>query len=145
MEKEPISSGMRFVLDSFAAARKRLALMKIESRLRDLDDIWEAYCDIEQSIEVSKFLFKLHNRLGRHRKLVASARNDPAVIPLTTLAKIYVKVDVFVASADKATREGRGGDAIEFARSARDQLKLLLLGQAKSEQTDSKRNRSARV
>lgn len=130
---------MRFVLDSFAAARKRLALMKTESRLREVDEIWETYCDIEQSIEVSKFIFKLHSSLGKRRKLVASSKNDPATLHLTTLARIYEKVDALVVSADIATREGRGENAIELARDARDQLKILLLGQAKSEQTKARR------
>lgn len=144
MEKEPTSSGMQFVLDSFAGARKRLATMKLESRLRDIDEIWEAYCDIEQSIEVLKFAFRL-NRLGKYRRLVASSKNDPTTLPLTTLARIYDRVDALITSADSAVKEARGEDAIEWSRSARDQLKVLLLGKAKSELLEQKRRKCANL
>lgn len=132
---EVSSPGTNFVLDSLGSARKRIASMKNNSKLRDIDEIWETYCDIEQSIEVSKFAFKLHNRLGKHRRLAASSKNDPSTLTVDELTSLYADIDSLIVSAENAVREGRGEDAIDLSRSARDQLKMLLMGQAKSEQT----------
>lgn len=139
----PASRGMQFVLASLASARKRIALIKIESKFRDTDEIWETYCDIEQSIEVSKYVFKLQNRLGKYRKLKVSSQNDPATLALTKLCAIYDEVDSLVISACEAAKQGKGEDAIELSRRARDQLKILLLGQAKSERKKMSQERSS--
>lgn len=51
----------------------------------------------------------------------------------------YESLSLLIDSANVAIREGNGEDAIELARKARDQLKLLLLGRAKSEQMSIRR------
>ena len=80
--------------------------------------IWEAYCDVEQAIEVSKFIYNLHERLGKVRPLRISKKNDPKTIPLGELITVYKFVNSNIASADEALRNERGEDAIEFARKA---------------------------
>lgn len=134
MDADKPSQASEFVLSSLDTARKRIMELKTETQLRDINTIWETYCDIEQSIEVSKYLFKLHDRLGTYRRLTASAKNNPVTLPKQTLISIYESVDSSVVSAAKAVKDGRGLEAIELARHARDQLKVLLLGLAKSEQ-----------
>jgi hypothetical protein len=133
MEKDSKSSsvGMEFVLSSLNDARTKLAKMRLEDKLRSPDEIWEAYCDIEQAIEVSKFVFGLHNRLGVARTLRVSAKNDPETIPLGELAEKYGVVDSSLVSACEAYKKGNAEFAIDLARRARDELKILLLGNRK--------------
>ena len=138
MEKEAgqQSKGMQFVLSSLEDARKRLAHLDTEEKIRNTSEIWEAYCDVEQAIEVSKFIFDLHERLGKIRSLKVSTKNDPKSIPLEELRARYRFVNSTIASAVDAYRHGRGEEAIEFARKARDELKILLLGRRKTERSE---------
>jgi len=130
------SKGMQFVLSSLEDAQKRLARFDTEEKLRNTSEIWEAYCDIEQAIEVSKFVFNLHGRLGKIRSLKVSTKNDPKSIPSGELRSRYRFVNSAIASAADAYRHGRGEEAIEFARKARDELKILLLGRRKTERSE---------
>jgi hypothetical protein len=107
--------------------------MERDKKLRDMSEIWEVYCDVEQAIEVSKFLFGLHARLGNIRALSASVKNDPTTIPLNDLIAKFRFVDSALESAIKEYNIGNGEAAIELARRARDQLKNLLLGKKKAE------------
>lgn len=129
------------MLSSLDRARNRIAELKKETNLREISTIWETYCDIEQSIEVSKYVFKLHDRLGTYRRLVASVKNDPTKMSARGLISIYNDVDFLVLSATRAVMERRGEEAIELSRKARDQLKLLLLGVARSEQSTMRRKK----
>ncbi|MHB1867488.1 MAG: hypothetical protein ACYCPP_00910 [Nitrososphaerales archaeon] len=131
------SQGMQFVLSSLEDARKRLAHFDTEEKLRNTSEIWEVYCDIEQGIEVSKFVFNLHERLGKIRPLKISTKNDPKSIPLEELRARYRFVNSAIASAADAYRRGSGEEAIEFARKARDELKILLLGRRKTERSEA--------
>ncbi len=70
--------------------------MKDNSNLRDIGEIWETYCDIEQSIEVSMFVFKLNDRLDKYRRLTVSSKNYPSTLPLSTLKSLYDNVDSLV-------------------------------------------------
>src|SRR5579872_5181400 len=79
------SKGIEFILSSLKEAHKRFAELDSEEKLRSANMIWEAYCDVEQAIEISKFVFNLHERLGKVRSLKVSSKNDPKTIPLDTL------------------------------------------------------------
>jgi hypothetical protein len=120
-----------FVFKSLEEARKRLASMDSELKLRDTNEIWEAYCDVEQAIEASKFIFGLHDRLGKARALKVSSRNDPKLMPLSDLVARYKIADSALLSAENAYRHGGGEKGIDCARTARDELKALLLGRRK--------------
>ena len=135
-EAEQQSKGMQFVLSSLESALKRLSNLDTEEKIRNTNEIWETYCDIEQAIEVSKFVFNLHERLGKIRSLKISTKNDPKSIPLEELRARYRFVNSAVASATDAYKRGRGEEAIEFARKARDELKILLLGRRKTERSE---------
>ena len=135
-EAEQQSKGMQFVLSSLESALKRLSNLDTEEKIRNTNEIWETYCDIEQAIEVSKFVFNLHERLGKIRSLKVSTKNDPKSIPSVELRSRYRFVNSAVASATDAYKRGRGEEAIEFARKARDELKILLLGRRKTERSE---------
>ncbi len=133
--------GLEYVLSSLREARNRLGKMDSEEKYRDASEIWEALCDVEQAIEVSKFVFHLHDRLGKVRTLTVSSKNSPATLDLDELKSRYRFVESALVSADIAYREGKAEDAIEWARKARDQLKILLLGKYKSERLKLRKGR----
>jgi hypothetical protein len=138
-ETEPHSKGLAFVVASFLEARKRLSLMNTEDAMRDENEIWEVYCDIEQGVQVSKYVFGVQDGLGVIRKITASARNDPSKIPLGELSRRYKIVDSHLAEALEALRNGMGEEEIEIARKARDELKRLLLGRRAGERATQRK------
>ncbi len=120
---------IEFVLSSLSEARKGLANMDSEEKLRNASRIWEVYCDIEQAIEVSKFVFSLQVQVGTIRALKVSGKNDLGTISIDDLSAKYRLVNSDIISAEKACEMGNGESVIEFARKARDELKVLLLGE----------------
>lgn len=98
-----------------------------------MNEIWEAYCDIEQAIQVSKYVFKIEDELGTRRKLVVSMKNDPLLISSGELSKRFKKATSNIDLALKAFAEERADDEIEFARRARDELKVMLSARKMSE------------
>lgn len=135
MEKESKSRANEIdsVLLSLSNARNRLTRMLESKNFRDPIEIWEVYCDVEQAIAASKFAYGSSVRSGKIRALVASIKNDPATIPLNELIIRYNLVDTAIASALAEYSNENGESAIEFARKARDQLKILLAGRKKAE------------
>ena len=125
------TKGIEFVLSCLSEARKKPASMNSEEKLRNTLRIWEAYCDIEQAIEVSKFVFRLHDQLGTIRTLEISEKTNPETTPVDELATKYRLANSDIESAEKACEKMNGESAIEFARKARDELKILLLGERK--------------
>jgi len=125
------TKGIEFVLSSLGEAREKLASMDSEEKLRNSSRIWEVYCDIEQAIEVSKFVFGLHDRLGAIRTLRVSGKDDLRTSHIDVLSAKYKLVNSEIASAEKEYEMGNGESAIEFARRARDELKVLLLGEGR--------------
>ncbi|MGI0090623.1 MAG: hypothetical protein ACREBS_02840 [Nitrososphaerales archaeon] len=141
IKKSPTySPGVGYVLSSMGDARARLAKMKnVEEFLRDLDEVWEAYCDIEQAIAISKFVFRSPAKLGKIRKLQISSKCDPLVIPADELRSKYEFADSNLVAAGEQLKEGNGEKGIELARRARDELKILLLSNRKSEKSTRRR------
>jgi hypothetical protein len=134
MEKKPTTknNGITLVLSSLREASNTFSSMDSEEKLRDTSRIWEIYCDIEQAIEVSKFVFNLHFQLGKIRTLRVSLKNNPATIPIEGLSKIYRDVNSNIVTATRAYEAGDAESAIEFARKARDEIKILLLAERKT-------------
>lgn len=120
------------VVSNLKAARARIMNIERTDRFRDYGEIWEAYCDVEQAIMISKFVFKLDSKLGVLRALRASIKNNPSDIPKDELIAKYGIVESALGSSISEFEEGRCESGIMHARIARDELKMLLLGSAKA-------------
>ncbi|MDG6922349.1 MAG: hypothetical protein JRN67_03530 [Nitrososphaerota archaeon] len=127
------SKGYEFLISSLNGARRRLADLEHTDGISSANEIWETYCDIEQAIEVSKYIFGLDDRLGNPRSLRASQKNNPALLPRDDLIQSYRIADAAISSAIQRFQRGNGEDGIECSRKARDVLKTLLVGIRKSE------------
>ena len=128
MEKESKISFERVesVISLLQDARTRLSNVKQTDQRDNPEVIWESYCDVEQSIELSKFVFNLNSCLGKIRALPASKKNAPESMPTAELMARCRMIDSFLVSATAQYQNGNGGSGIEFARRARDELKILL-------------------
>jgi hypothetical protein len=136
------SRGAKFVISSLREARRRLASIDTNKRMSDVSELWEAYCDLEQSIEISKYVFDMAESIGIYRKLVASIKNDPATLSPDELAKRFKRAQSNIDYALEAFAQGRGKEEVEFARKARDELKIMLLGRNKTERAEYRRHAS---
>ncbi len=110
------------MLERIRKAKERLAVLNSENRVRDPDEIWEAYYDVEEAILMAKVVFHGFDRPGKMRKLPAyTGLSDEDV-----RAKISSAEDsLSLAEASLAKRAAE--ETIERLRKARDQLKAILL------------------
>jgi hypothetical protein len=136
------SKGAKFVISSLREARRRLASIDSNKKMLDVGELWEAYCDLEQSIEVSKYIFNIAESIGTYRKLVSSIKNDPTMLSPSELAKRFKRTESNIDAALEAFERGRGEEEIEFARKARDELKIMLLGRKKTERAGYRKRAS---
>ena len=107
--------------------------------MRDIDEIWEAYCDVEEGIALSNFALGAFDRLGKRRKLTVSLKDDPSRLPAGELRRKFSFVEQYVSSSIEEFSRGKGEDAVESARKARDVLKSMLIAHSSAEKR-SRRN-----
>ena len=120
------------VLDWLDAAYKRIGNMRSESRFRDVDEIWETYCNVEMAIALSKFIVGTKMSSGRIRRVKISGSSDPSVIDYENLERAFALIESEILASKKKLQEGKGGESIELARKARDRLKMMILGRRKN-------------
>jgi hypothetical protein len=106
---------------------KRLARMKTTKTLRDADGIWEAYCDVEMAIGLSKAVFHRAIKVGTPRRLVSQKKGFLRTATDIELEERYSRVDSAIVDGQFHLENGLVEEGIEFLRMARDELKILLL------------------
>ncbi len=126
------------VLGRFEECKNRLRSLFTENRMRDIDQIWEAYCNVEEGIALSNFVLRSFDRLGVRRKLTVSAKDNPESMNEMDLRKKLSYVEQNLVSAIEGFSKGEEIEAAEFARRARDALKSMLIAQSREER---KKNR----
>ena len=112
-----------------------------EEKLRDPDQIWRIYSNIEFFTGLLSFVKDEHRHLGTFKNVQSSKSNDPTSMPLERLLKLMRNIDEKLELAEKGLMERFDSqEGLNEARSARDSLKLLLLGyrKASSERKNSK-------
>ena len=112
-----------------------------EEKLRDPDQIWRIYSNIEFFTGLLSFVKDEHRHLGTFKNVQSSKSNDPTSMPLERLLKLMRNIDEKLELAEKDLTERLDSqEGLNEARSARDSLKLLLLGyrKASSERKNSK-------
>jgi hypothetical protein len=131
------SRGLAFVLANTGEAKRRISNMLVSGENSELskkmDEIWETYCDIESAIAMSKLVFGANNKLGVTRKISVSGKFDPMIMSWGEFRAKLVEVDSNLSLARSRFQHGSAEDAIELARKARDELKIMLISHRRSE------------
>jgi hypothetical protein len=102
-----------------------------------MDEIWEAYFDLEEAILMAKVVFDAFSKPGKLRKLPEfSGVSDPIVRAAIQKAKANLAV------AEKKLPLLLGDETIESLRRARDQLKALLVANVTKKSLRKSRKRA---
>ena len=75
------SIGFIFVSSSLASAWRRVALIDVGVKMRDEKEIREGQCDLEQAIQIPKYLFGLQDRLRMTGRLAFSIERFQFLLP----------------------------------------------------------------
>ena len=121
-DHQQIEKGVSFVNDRIKSSRDRISVLNSPGRLRDRDEIWEAYYDLEEAILMSKIIFNGFDKLGKRRRLPKIADLSDKEIR----ARFRVAEDN-LNSAESNLSNLKGDETIESLRRARYQLKLMLV------------------
>ena len=102
-----------------------------------MDEIWEAYFDLEEAILMAKVVFDAFNKLGKLRSLPEfTGLSEPIV------RAAFQKVEANLAAAERQLPQLLGDETIESLRRARDQLKALLLANSSKRSLRKSRKRT---
>jgi hypothetical protein len=126
------SEERRAVFSYLDSCKKRLADMRTDRNLRDMDALWEAYSDLESAIGLSKFVFYIPLKAGTFRRLTVSKEADPRVVPDKELERKYSIVESGIVTAQTLLTGNSVEEGIELLRKARDELKAMLLSARKN-------------
>jgi hypothetical protein len=121
------------VLEALERARK-LGEEKLrggELELRKVDGFFRMYSEVEFSIGLGKFLLEEKNSVGIFREISVSKKNDPQTMPLGRLRDRVKAIDSDLEYAEYSFETGSTRAALETARRARDELKMLVLANRK--------------
>jgi hypothetical protein len=121
-----LEKGVAFVSERILDARRRLNVLISKVHPRDLDEIWEAYYDLEEAILMTRVVFYGFDRPGRPRRLSVSAGKSDDEI-----RAMFQKAVESLVIAEKYLSKQMGEETIVALRKARDQLKALLLADGK--------------
>jgi hypothetical protein len=131
------------VLGRLRDCEDRIKNLLMEGKIRDIDEIWEAYCVVEEGIALSNFALGAFDRLGKRRKLTVSAKDDPLKMSEDDLRKKYSFVQDSLARSLEQFITGAGEAGAESARKARDVLKTMLIACSDTEKRESRRVRTS--
>ena len=121
------------ILGRLEKCKNRLRSLSTENRLRDIDQIWEAYCEVEEGIALSNFVLRSFDSLGVRRRLTVTANDNPETMSEVELQKKLFFVEENISSSIDRFSIGNGTEAAELARRARDVLKSMLIAQARDQ------------
>lgn len=127
IDRQQMERGISFVNERIVRSRDRICVLNSHNRLRDKDEIWEAYYDLEEAILMSKVIFRGFDKPGKRRRLPKIANLSDEEVR----AKFKI-TEASLRSAERSLTKQAGDETIEFLRRARDQLKLMLLVYAPS-------------
>jgi hypothetical protein len=133
-------NGFSIIIGRLEESRNRLRHLSEENNMRDIDEIWEAYCDVEEGIALSNFVLEAFDHAGKFRRLSVALKDDPDRIGNEDLRKKFSLIDANLTASLEKFSKGSGEDGAEFARRARDALKKMLIAHSKS---DKKKTQSA--
>ncbi|MDA4111832.1 MAG: hypothetical protein OK439_04795 [Thaumarchaeota archaeon] len=131
-DKESSTPKFSFTIRRLNESSSRLARLSDQNRIRDVEEIWEAYCDVEEAIAISNFKLGVFDRVGKTRKLTISFKDDPSKMPEQDLRKRFISIESNLSAAKENFEKGMGDEGAELARRARDDLKKMLIGHEKS-------------
>jgi hypothetical protein len=124
--------GISSVHERIKKSQNRVIFLTNNNRLRDLNEIWEAYYDVEEAILISKIIFSGFDMTGKLRKL-----NVPLNFDFSKLTDSKIRAKLESIGKNLSLAESRLGtrsrdETIEYLRRARDELKVMLLSPEKS-------------
>lgn len=118
-----MEKGTDYVSGKIKTALNRLAVLNSsQSRLRDFDETWEAYYDLEEAILMAKIVFEAFDRPGRIRKL-----RSPSKLSDEEIRAALRTAEDNLLKAEQKLIDRAGDQTVEFLRRARDELKIILL------------------
>ena len=120
-------TGISHVRERITRSQDRIIHLVNANRLRDLDEIWEAYYDVEEAILLSKIIFGGFDKPGKTRKLNVPTNFDFLKLSESEIRAKFESVGKCLSVAEGKLAQGSEDDMIEFLRRARDELKVMLL------------------
>ena len=126
-----LERGISSVHERIKRSRNRVIFLTNENRLRDLNEIWEAYYDVEEAILISKIVFGGFDTPGKSRKLNVPRNFDFSKLNDSEIRAKFESVENNLSLAESKLEIKSGDETIEYLRRARDQLKIMLLSPEK--------------
>jgi len=133
-----------FTIGRLKESRNRLRRLSEENRFRDVDEIWEAYCDVEEAIAIANFVLGAFDSVGKIRKLTVTLKDDPTSMLEADLRKKFSSIEMNLVAAQERFSKGMGDEGTELARRARDDLKIMLIGHARSERNNLRKSKTTK-
>jgi hypothetical protein len=145
MHRAEKDQGNRFalVLGRLLDCETRIKKLLAVAQIRDFDEIWEAFCDVEEGIALSNFALGSFDRLGKRRKLTVSQKDDPDRMTDDELRKKFSLVQENLRTSLENFSRGTGEDGVELARRARDFLKIMLIAHSSAEKRSRRSSRTS--
>ena len=122
---ERLKKGIDFVSTRIEKCQERITVLNSENRLWDMNEIWEAYFDLEEAILMTKVIFDAFNKVGKLRKLPEFSELSDQVVRAA-----FQTAEANLSKAENNLNQLSGEATIESLRKARDQLKALLAANA---------------
>ncbi len=123
--------GISLVYERIKRSQNRVISLNNENRLRDLNEIWEAYYDVEEAILISKIIFGGFDKPGKLRKLNVPPNFDFSKLTDREIRARFEFTGKNLSSAESKLGIRSGDETIEYLRKARDELKVMLLSPEK--------------
>jgi hypothetical protein len=124
--------GISSVRERIKRSRNRVILQVNDGRLRDLDEIWESYYDVEEAILIAKIIFGGFDKPGKTRELNVPANFDFSKLSDSKIRAMFESIGKNLSLAENKIENRSGDETIEHLRIARDELKMMLLSPEKS-------------
>jgi hypothetical protein len=121
-EKERIEKGISYIQERMKNCEDRLSVLTSDEHIGNMDEVWEAYYDLEEAILIANMAFDGFNRIGKLRKIPEITGLSEIVIRAT-----FNKSLENIGKAREMLSKHQGKETIEYLRLARDPLKGLLL------------------
>jgi hypothetical protein len=133
--------GIPYVRDRIRRSQDRISNLTKNNRLRDVDEIWEAYYDVEEAILISKIIFGGFDKPGKIRTLNIPTDFDFFKLSDSEIRAKFESVGKNLSLAELKLELSSGEETIESLRRARDEVKIMLLRPSKA---PKKANRTGR-
>lgn len=133
---ERAEKNSQLVIETLRSSHEKLiACLASDSKMRDVDYLWQIYSEVELGVALAKFTVeRKKEHTGKFNEFRSSISNDPSKLPIEKLRSMLAgcQSDLEYALYDFETTGGTA-NGLDATRKCRDVLKSLILGHRKLE------------